>query len=93
MNEDSKQIAQAEIPKNLKGIYQRLQEIGEVLISPQDGLDTLVNGEHPVSAETAMKVEIGTSDMPTMENIVSVIDNIDRNAHKISRHVNRLVGN
>ena len=36
--------AEAELPANLKGVYQRLHEILEVLSSPKNSLNEIVNG-------------------------------------------------
>jgi len=87
------QVAVQEIPKNLKGIYARLQEINEVLHSPEVSLDTLVNGDHPVPTENSGKELDGNGSAPSIENLVAIVDNIDRTAHTISKYTNRLVGN
>jgi len=81
-----------EIPPNLKGIFQKLQEINETLQSPTNSLDTLVNGDHPVNSEGPKGTDM-SGNMPSMENLVNVIDNIGRNSNKISKFTNRLVGN
>jgi len=81
-----------EIPKNLKGIYQQLQEIDEVLLSPKQSLDILVNGDKPVAAGNP-ETDSKSGTMPSMENLVTVIESIRRKSSEISRHTNRLVGN
>ena len=94
MNEGSDQTAVAEIPKNLKGIYQRLQEINEVLNSPKSSLDTLVNGDKPLPETFEGGKELdGSGSAPSIENLVAIVNNIDRTAHSISKYTNRLVGN
>lgn len=83
-----------EIPKNLKGIYARLQEIYEILRSPETSLDTLVNGDHPITVgESGKELLDGNGSAPSIENLIAIVDNIDRTAHTISKYTNRLVGN
>ena len=89
---ETDQTAVTEIPKNLKGIYARLQEINEILYSPESSLDTLVNGDHPKTESTLKDLEASGS-APSIENLVLIVDNIDRTAHTISKYTNRLVGN
>lgn len=84
--------AVAEIPKNLKGVYARLQEIAEILASPERSLDTLVNGDSP-KTEDLLKESGANGSAPSIEKLVLIVDSIDRSAHTISKLTNRLVGN
>lgn len=83
--------AKTEVPRHLKGIYQTLKEIDDILLSPTQSLDILVNGEHPVTETGQKAIEGGTT--PSMENLVSVVTSINRSANRISKFTNRLVGN
>jgi len=89
MNE---QTAKTETPRNLKGIFQQLKEIDEVLVSPEQSLDILVNGDHPVNASSGKDLDISGS-APSMENLVTIVDAIARKSGSISKNTNRLVGN
>lgn len=91
----SEQNTQKEAPAhNLKAILQELQEIDEVLASPENALDKLANGDHPVAVEASgAKDNALSGSMPSMENLISIVTSIRRKSQNISKNTNRLVGN
>ena len=75
---------------NLKSLYSQMMEIHEILRGPEDTLDIVVNGDHPVEGNALKEQEKGRV---TLDTLSALLHNISKRSSGIAKLTNRLAGN